>query len=309
MNAEDRINSTDLSSPEETQSPDAKSLRRQLRPLLAIPIVLGVFALCYVYGRLIEVDWVKIEHVDIPIRNLPEEFDGFKIVHLSDLHIDEIGKREEKLPEMVNTVGADAIFITGDYAQSRNGEKLAASLISQLKAKHGMWGVLGNWDSNETTKALEEAGMTMLKAETDTIEIDGQRLGIIGLRLEDALPFYSTEQQSEIVAGLKAKLPEGVPVILLSHLPRVIRAAREENIDLVLAGHTHGGQVRIPFGPAIVTLSDLGVWISKGLYEFDDTYLHINPGFGLEPGPDWIQVRFWCRPEITVITLREKEER
>jgi predicted MPP superfamily phosphohydrolase len=307
LNAEDQINSSDSRSPEEAQSPVSKSLRRRLRPLLAIPAVLGVFGQCYVYGRLIEVDWVKVEHVDIPIRNLPEEFDGFKVVHLSDLHIDEIGKREKKLAEMVNSVGADAIVITGDCAQSREGEQIAATLISQFKAERGLWGVLGNWDSNETAKTLEEVGIEILEAETDTITIDGQRLCIIGLRLEDALPFYSTEQQREIIAELKAKLPEGAPVILLSHMPRVIRAAREEEIDLVLAGHTHGGQVRIPFGPAIVTLSDLGVWTSKGLYEFDDTYLHISPGFGLEPGPDWIQVRFWCRPEVTVITLRAEE--
>ncbi len=307
MNSENSADKSVQDALEETQAPVSKTLLRQLRPLLAIPIVLGVVGLCYAYGRFIEVDWLRIKHVDVPIRNLPAEFEGFKIVHLSDLHIDEIGKREKKLPEMVNAVGADAIFLTGDYTNTAAGDKNAAVVVSQFEARHGIWGVMGNWDSRKMADALEEVGVEMLMGEVDTIEVDGSALGIIGLRLEDALPFYSVEQQSKIIAGLKEQLPEGAPVILLEHLPRVIRAAKEQDIDLVLAGHTHGGQVRIPFGPAIITLSDLGVWISKGLYEFDDTYLHINPGIGLEPGPDWIQVRFWCRPEITVITLLAEE--
>lgn len=295
---------TDLHPPEETRRRAFASRLRQFRSVLLIPIVFAIIGLCYAYGRLIEVDWIKVERIEISIRGLPEEFDGFKIIHLSDLHVSKMGKREKKLPAMVNAVGADAIFITGDFAHTSGGEKLAASLISRLEAKQGIWGVSGNWDSNKTARACEEAGMKMLETETDTIEINGKALGIIGLSFAEALPFYSTEEQRAIIAGLKSKLPVGAPVILLQHMPRIIHAAREEDIDLVLSGHTHGGQVRIPFGPAIETPSDLGVWISKGLYKFNGTYLYINPGIGLEPGPDYIQVRFWCRPEITAITLR-----
>jgi predicted MPP superfamily phosphohydrolase len=120
---------------------------------------------------------------------------------------------------------------------------------------------------------------------------------------ETALPVYSTEKQREIIAGLKQRLPEDAPTILLEHMPRIIHAAQEEDIDLVLSGHSHGGQVRIPFGPAIETPSDLGVWISKGLYKFKSTYLYINPGIGLEPGPAYILVRFWCRSFVKLGVL------
>ena len=284
-----------------------KNRLKQFRSVLLIPIVLAVIGLCYGYGRLIEVNWIRIKRVDVPIRGLPKEFKGFKIVHLSDLHVTEMGKRERKLPAMVNSVGADAIFITGDFAHMREGEKIAASLISRLEAKYGMWGVAGNWDSTQTLQACERAGLRMLMTQTDTIEIGGKHIGLIGLTLDKALPVYSMQEQRTIIASLKSKVPDDAPVILLAHMPRIIRAAQDEGIDLVLSGHTHGGQVRIPFGPAIETPSDLGVWYSKGLFKFKETYLYINPGIGLEPGPDYVQVRFWCRPEITLITLHTEK--
>jgi len=304
LNAEKPITTSTQNSTEKQQPQSPKGLFKQYRSILAIPLFILIIGLCYAYGRLIEVNWIKIECVDIPIRGLPAEFEGFKIVQLSDLYVTELGKREKKLPAMVNSIGADAIFITGDFARTAAGEKIAASIISKLEARHGIWGVSGNWDSTQTLKACEDAGLQMLMSETDTIEIGEKHLGIIGLRVGVATRVVNTETQRKAIAKLKAELPAGAPIILLEHMPRIIHAAQEEGIDLVLSGHTHGGQVRIPFGPAIVTPSDLGIRTSKGLYEFKDTYLYINPGIGLEPGPDFIRVRFWCRPEITVITLR-----
>jgi len=286
----------------------AQRIARQLRSLLLIPIVLGVVGVCYLYGRLIEVNWIKIERIEIPIRGLPEAFEGFKIIHLSDFHTRELGKRERKLPAMVNSLEPDAIFITGDFADTGEGTRIAASVVGKLESKYGKWGVPGNWDSNQAIKFYEDVGLKMLLADTDTIEIDGYILGIIGLRFDDAVPVLSTEAQRGIISGLRSRFSSGVPIILLEHAPRIIHAAQEEGIDLVLSGHTHGGQVRIPFGPAIETPSDMGIWYSKGLYRFKNTYLYINPGIGLEPGPAYIQVRFWCRPEITEIVLRAADE-
>jgi predicted MPP superfamily phosphohydrolase len=279
------------------------TLFRQIRIILLIPIVLLSIGACYLYGRVIEVNWLRIKHVDIPVQNLPAAFEGFRIVQLSDLHVTEIGKREKKLPDMVNSLGADAIFLTGDYAQTNEEEVLAASIISKLEAKHGMWGVLGNWDSDRTFRLMEAAGVTMLVTEADMIQKDDAQLGIIGLNFDDAMRVVPIEEQRYIISRLKERLPGGVPIILLEHMPRIIDGAKEEDIDLVLSGHTHGGQVRIPFGPAIESPSDMGVWRSKGLFKYKKTYLYINPGIGLEPGPDWIRVRFWCRPEITVVEL------
>jgi hypothetical protein len=150
---------------------------------------------------------------------------------------------------------------------------------------------------------MQDAGLKMLKNEVDVIEVGGEKLGIIGLRFDMAMRAVSLEEQRRVISRLESRLPAGAPTILLSHMPRISDAAQEEDIDLVLAGHTHGGQVRIPFGPAIITPSDMGVWRSKGLFKYKETFLYISPGIGLEPGPDWIKVRFWCRPEITVIRL------
>ena len=276
---------------------------RQFRSVLLLPVILAIIGFCYLYGRFIEVDWIRVKHVDIPIRGLPLEFDGFTIVHLSDLHISEMGRREKKLAKMVNSVGADAIFITGDFADTDKGLEIAASIIAQFQSEDGIWGVLGNWDSNGTVAMSRAAGLKMLRTETDSIERGGRKLGIIGLRFDDAVPVLTTQAQREIIADLKSRFPGDIPVIVLEHAPRIIHAAQEEGIALVLSGHTHGGQVRIPFGPALETPSDMGIRYTKGLYKFKDTYLYINPGIGLEPGPDYIKVRFWCRPEITVIVL------
>jgi predicted MPP superfamily phosphohydrolase len=288
-----------------TLSPPSRRSLKRFRSLLLIPLVAIVVGSCYLYARFIEVNWIKVKRLDIPLKRLPKEFEGFKIAHLSDLHIDAIGKRERKLPAMVNSLAADAIFITGDFSDTKEGEPIAASIVAQLKSKYGMWGVLGNWDSSRTNKACKEAGVKMLLTQTDMIKIGNGRIGIIGLKYDDALRVLTTEGHREIISGLKAKLPDGIPLILLEHEPRIIWAAQDEGIDLVLSGHTHGGQVRIPFGPAIETPSDMGIWYSKGLYKFKDTYLHISPGIGLEPGSDYIKVRFSCRPEITLIVLHD----
>ena len=288
-----------------TLAAPAKHSLKPFRSVLLIPLVLILVGTCYLYARFIEVNWIKIMRLDLPIKHLPQEFEGFKIVHLSDLHINTLGKRERKLAPMVNSVGADAIFITGDFSDTKEGEPIAASILAQLKSRYGMWGVLGNWDSNRTRKSCKQAGVKMLLSQTDTIEIGGGKIGIIGLKFDDSLRILTTRRHREIISGLKAKLPDGIPVILLEHEPRIIRAAQDEGIDLVLSGHTHGGQVRIPFGPAIETPSDMGIWYSKGLYKFKDTYLNINPGIGLEPGSDYIKVRFFCRPEIAVIVLHD----
>jgi hypothetical protein len=140
-----------------------------MRSALAVPAVLLAIGACYAYGRLIEVDWIRIKRVEIPIRRLPEEFEGFRIVHLSDLHIAETGDREKKLPAMVNSVGADAVVITGDFAHTHEGDEPAASIVSQFRAKHGVWGVMGNLDSNRTVEACRNAGMNVLLNTVDTI--------------------------------------------------------------------------------------------------------------------------------------------
>lgn len=283
---------------------EASKRVRPLRVLILMLVAAAAGGLCYLYGRIVEVNWIRISHVDIPVKELPSTFEGFEIVHLSDLHANHNGKRERKLPTMVNSLKGDVIFITGDFADTAEGEDIAASVLKKLEAKHGKWGVSGNWDSEQMIQACREAGVRMLLNETDTVEVDGERIGLIGLRFGVASRVVSVEAQREVIADLMSELPAGIPVILLEHEPRIIRAAQEEDIDLVLSGHTHGGQVRVPFGPALLTPSDMGIWFSKGLHKFKDTTLYINPGIGLEPGPDYLKVRFWCRPEITVIRLR-----
>ncbi|GAB4348635.1 MAG: metallophosphoesterase [Candidatus Abyssubacteria bacterium] len=287
----------------------AEQVTIRTRILRVLTLLLGlavVASLCYLYARFIEVDWLKVRRVEIPVQNLPQSFEGFRIVHLSDLHCGASGERERKLPSLVNSLQADALMLSGDFAETEEGEKNRRLRHCPTRGQIRQVGGLGNWDSGYTITTLKSAEIKILLNETDVIEIGDESIGIIGLRFSVASRRNPLPNQRKTIADLRAQLPDR-PVVLLEHFPRIIHAAQDEKIDIVLAGHTHGGQVRIPFGPALITPSDMGVWRSRGLFRLKDTYLYINPGVGLEPGPDYMKVRFFCRPEVTLIVLRKAE--
>jgi len=262
-----------------------------LSPFLAI----GGAALCCYYAVYIETNWVRVQRVVIDQPELAAALSGIKIVQLSDIHtIDQIRELENKMVEITNVLEPDIILITGDFITKRTGFKPAMEVISRLKAKIGIFGILGNCDTfvgnNQWKQEGKAAGMTMLIDERTSINLaDGKRLQLLGLNDGHGsnVPYIR-----RLMKGIK----KDDAVILLDHDPSNIEQDSLFDIDLVLSGDTHGGQCGVRW------IRQFYGWKSKylaGLYRLKDTYLYVNRGLGWHHKP----VRFLCWPEVTLITF------
>lgn len=230
------------------------------------------------------------------IKGLPSSFEGFRIVHLSDLH----GKifADMELVNKVNDLKPDMIAITGDVFD--DSEKIPLeyvdSVFKDFKARNGTYFVVGNNDlylgELNIKSKLASLGITTLLNENVKLGMEGQYIDVIGVND----PFYQKHQLDMALEG-----SESSTKILLAHTPEIIDEASEAGIDLVLVGHTHGGQVRIPFLPQLKTNVRKGYEkYHAGLYKIKGTQMYINRGLGVND----IHLRFLARPELTVLVLR-----
>jgi predicted MPP superfamily phosphohydrolase len=215
-----------------------------------------------------------------------------RVLHLSDLHIE--GKRprlenEEWLVSEIQRLSPDLILVTGDIHQMDVFEVQRLSpILSKIVAPMGVFACLG-YDSRAV---LREAApqIRILEDDVRILETGEGRIAICGMN---------------DISNLK-RLSEGIPQcdyrIALNHTPDQIEPAASQGFDLYLCGHTHGGQVRVPFWGAVITLADTGKRFENGWYKVGRMQAHTSRGFGLEPLPA-PQVRFLCRPEVTLIIL------
>ncbi len=254
----------------------------------------------YVYGRWFERTWLDIVHHDMPLRGLPDGFAGFRIVQISDLHFGDKLPADylESVIDEVVSHNADAIVITGDIASSlENGEAdWITQSLSRLQAPHGVFAVLGNHDWWEdaplVTQSLERANITMLSNANIPLRRDGGTLHLAGV--DDVWC-----GKHDLAAALRG-IPADAAVVCLAHEPDYADSiARDDRVVLQLSGHSHGGQVRVPFVGGIY-FPPLGRKYSSGLYTIRGLTLYTNRGIGVVNRP----VRFACRPEVTAFTLR-----
>ncbi len=243
-----------------------------------------------------------VEQVQIPLRNLHAAFEGFKIVQLSDLHVDPFFQIDfvRAAVARVNQLQPDLVVLTGDYV-TRVGEAIfeLAPVLAGLNARHGVYAILGNHDMrccNPAVKTgLRQSGLNLLINEGVPINKGQGQLYLTGL--DDGLwgrPNFRAAM---------ANAPANAPVILLVHEPDLVdRYSLDPRIALQLSGHTHGGQIRLN-GEAL-TLPDLGRKYDQGLYRVNSTWLYTNRGLGSIRIP----VRINCRPEITELTLTAAEK-
>jgi predicted MPP superfamily phosphohydrolase len=202
--------------------------------------------------------------------------------------------------ETVNAEAADLVVITGDYVVEEPWEGVeAAKYLAQLRAKHGVLGVLGDHDFFLKTKQpvtgvierIREAGVTLLRNEA--VELPG------GLKIAGIDPTTRKVRKADLDAALAAVPSGGKPHLLLSHAPDIIPQAAERAVPMVLCGHTHGGQVVIPgYGPP-VTHSAVGREFASGWSQLKETRMYTGRGLSSH-----YSLRFCCRPEVTVFTLR-----
>jgi predicted MPP superfamily phosphohydrolase len=251
------------------------------------------------YSREIEPEWVEIADVPLTLPRLAVEFDGYRIAHLTDIHLD-----RETAPEytaevlrLTNAQRPDLVAITGDFV-THDPERFApplAGLLRGLEARDGVVAVLGNhdhWtDAAAVRRVIEDGGAVLLDNAVRTLRRGSAALHVAGL--DD---WWSGEPDLDAVLRL---LPADGAAVLLVHEPDAADAvAAEQRFDLQLSGHSHGGQVRLPLvGP--LRLPPYGRRYPAGLYRVEGMRLYTSRGVGVVAP----RVRFNCRPEIAVVSL------
>ena len=273
-------------------------LRRWVRKSILILVVLSLCG--YIYGTKIEPNWLEIVPIELTIPQLDRAFDQFKIVQISDLHSTKFmpESRLARIIRLVNQQQPDVIAITGDIITKRSHfdpQKLQQQLI-QLHSKSGTLSVLGNHDHwsrkiDLLKQTLAESNINNLDNQVYIIEKDGKQLAFAGL--DD--PFWGQPDLKQMIS----QLPDKVPAIFLVHEPDYVdKNSQTHRFALQLSGHSHGGQIRIPFiTPFILPLG--GQKYFAGLNQLGDTITYTNRGLGMTNLP----IRIGSRPEITVFTL------
>jgi predicted MPP superfamily phosphohydrolase len=265
-----------------------------LRPALA---VLALYGLCFAYGNQVEADWVQTTRTEIKVAEPVLGYDRFRIVQLSDLHLDRMGRRERRMIEQVAAARPKLILLTGDYMNVREGAVALNEVLRALDAPYGVLGVEGNWDTKFVTgEIFQRAGATWLVDDSRLFERNGRKLRVVG---QDLVP-------SRPLSELLPPKDDGAYTVVLHHLPdaidEVARRDPGQRVDLFLCGHTHGGQVCLPFWGAVVTLSKYHKKYERGLYTVDGVPMYVNRGVG-SGGGGLPHVRFLARPEVAVIDL------
>jgi predicted MPP superfamily phosphohydrolase len=260
------------------------------------------------YPTEIERHFIEVVDQTFHIRRLPDEFRGFRIAQLSDIHL-EWYTEDYFLRWAVNRINAlkpDMVLLTGDFiSNNQHGPDTrayaalphCAEILSKLQCPL-RYAIMGNHDVAVDSPAVQAAltgrGITPLVNRTVPVERGGRRFWLSGL--DDAM--FGTP---DIAAAVPAN-PDG-PVILMAHEPDfiddIVQHPRGQFVDLVLSGHTHGGQIRVPFGGPLA-LPTLGHKYVEGRFLRNQTQLYVNRGLGTVGYP----VRFNCPPEITHITLQ-----
>lgn len=240
---------------------------------------------------------MKLEHVEFAFDNLPASFHSTRILFIADPHIDEIQGIEDKILTFADELEYDFCVLGGDYNFGYRQENGLAyiqmqSLAEKLLKKSRVFGILGNHDRFHMAQHLQKCGVEMLVNENICIEKQGQRIYICGI---DDCHYYGADDIKLAAEGID----NGHFKIMFSHSPEKYLQAGEAGFSLFIAGHTHGGQVCLPGGTAIVTCATVPRKILKGKWRYNGMSGYTSRG----AGASGIAVRFFCPPEITVITL------
>jgi uncharacterized protein len=233
---------------------------------------------------------------DIVSRRLPRPFDGFKILHLSDLHIDMSEEAMDCLFALLPGLEYDLCVLTGDYRGKTSGpvDDVLAQMARLCEALKGQaFGILGNHDTVRMVPALEGMGIRMLLNESVALERSGQRIHLAGI---DDAHFYRVDNIEKAAQAI----PHEDFSILLSHTPEIYRQSAHAGFDLLLSGHTHGGQICLPGGIPITLDALLPRSFGSGAWKYGDMAGYTSVGAGSSVVP----VRFNCPPEITLHCLR-----
>ncbi len=289
-------------------------LRSPARPPITRRRFLGAGA-CAVggialYAGEIARHWIDVTQSDVLIPGLPEAFDGFRIAQVSDIHMDEFSEAffVREVVRRVNSLNPDAVFLTGDFVTHQFAPKKfaigagwqCAGILNELTCRQ-RYASLGNHDVmigvEPVSEALTANAITVLFNSYLPLERSGSRIWLAGL--DDPL-LGLPDPEATIPAAIR-NIPKE-PIVLLCHAPdyvdHLLKLPSGQAVSLVLCGHTHGGQIRLPLiGPLVLPV--LGRKYVEGWFRFGQLQLHVNRGIGAVGVP----FRLNCPPEISIITL------
>lgn len=263
------------------------------------------------YAAAIEPYAVELVRLTLRVPRLPSAFAGYTILQISDLHMRQMGRRERIVRSLVQSLPqVDLVAVTGDMIHTTRGIEPFLELANSFQARDGVYAIFGNSEHkngvrpNAFAQALEQQDIHPLMNSHVIIRRGEARMALVGV--DD--PVSSMDNLSEALNGL----PSELCTLLLMHTPDGIAEAIVRGVDVVLSGHTHGGQIQLPFFGAPYTHSILGRRMSSGLYSGRNlrrivgirpgrTQLYVSRGIGVSG----LALRFLTRPEVTLITLQQ----
>ena len=269
----------------------------------------GIVALLALWG-LFESQWPRLRVQEVPIRGLPEALDGFRVIHLSDLHLGAVSLGSRSVRKAVGWAHGrmpDLIAITGDLLSSGRGEPELRRAINALEARHGVLAILGNHEVDVTRDPFSRApepgafpgdGAELLRDSAVSFDVAGCRVLVAGL---DPASYLARASSLDQLSAETADLS-----ILLSHYPEVVDRAGSEAFALVLAGHTHDGQICIPWPRGKLRLAHPRARYPFGTFELNRgrTTLVVSAGLGTT----FVPFRLAARPEAVELVLRRTSE-
>ena len=273
--------------------------------LAVVAIVLVVLVIWIAWGNTA----LELNTYTVSSAKLPQGFDGYRIAHVSDLHNAEMGKDNEKLLTILRDADPDMIAITGDLIDSRSTNvEIALNFIREAVKIAPCYYVTGNHEArvneyDELKSGMEAAGVIVLEGAQTEISLDGDTITLIGVND----PSYQTDYlfgDSETVMNTKLeelRTENGEFTVLLSHRPELFDTYADHGLDLVLSGHAHGGQFRLPFiGGLVAPNQGLFPEYDAGIYTEGNTNMLVSRGVGNSILP----FRINNRPEVILIELQ-----
>ena len=273
--------------------------------LVVVAIVLVVLVIWIAWGNTA----LELNTYSVSNAKLQQSFDGYRIAHVSDLHNAEMGKDNEKLLTILRDADPDIIAITGDLIDSRSTNvEIALNFIREAVKIAPCYYVTGNHEArvneyDELKSGMESAGVIVLEDAQTEISLDGDTITLIGVND----PSYQTDYlfgDSETVMNTKLeelRTENGEFTVLLSHRPELFDAYTDHGMDLVLSGHAHGGQFRLPFiGGVVAPNQGLFPEYDAGIYTEGNTNMLVSRGVGNSILP----FRINNRPEVILIVLQ-----
>lgn len=254
---------------------------------------------------------IVITRETIKFNNLPDKFNGYKILQISDLHNKEFGKDQYRLARLVKRESPDLIVITGDLIDSRiYREDVAISFVQGIKEVAPIYYVTGNHEERSGRLAsliprLEGEGVKILRNISDVITIEGDRIYILGVEDPASGPSYNEKGLTlDRLDKALEEIPQGEFKVLLAHRPEFISSYASVGVDLVFSGHAHGGQIRLPFiGGLVAPGQGILPKYTSGVHKEGSTSMVVSRGLGNSIFPQ----RLFNRPELVIIELKHDQ--